>query len=300
MQAANELNRVLWTLWLQGFDQAPRVVHICARSWKAWNPTWTIMQLSDENLPEYVDSKTLAEIRSLEISRQKRANLIRMYLISTHGGVWADATCFCCHPLDSWLPNYMDSGFFAFRFAADAWLRDHNHWGPSALVARSEDRIMSNWFLASARGNVLASTFLEEHKKWFLRNRFPLRFTQERKQRMERLDSILNRNAKLAQLWTYPLVIRTVKMYPYFIFHYHFARLLSENAACRDIWNRTPVLLNYGPRQLGKALTEPVTDRQRTVLNAAKEPLYKLTWRYRDTSFAPGCLLDHLEATISG
>lgn len=294
------LNRVLWTLWLQGFEKAPRVVDICARSWKIRNPTWTIVQLDQRNLPEYVESEALSEIRSLKISRQKRANLIRMYLISTHGGVWADATCFCCHPLDSWLPDYMGSGFFAFRFAADVWLRDHHHWSLSALVARTEDRVMSNWFLAAEKGNVLTTTFYEEHKQWFLDNRFPVEFTRKRKQRRVNLEGILRRNAKLSQLWTYPPVIRATRLYPYFVFHYHFARLLSENPACRDVWNRTPVLLNYAPRRLGKALTAPVTDEQIAVIAAAEEPLYKLNWRYREDDFAPGCLLDHLASTLPG
>jgi hypothetical protein len=115
---------------------------------------------------------------------------------------------------------------------------------------------------------------------------------------METVNSLLNRNAKLAQLWTYPPVIRAVKMYPYFIFHYHFARLLGENPVCREIWSRTPVLYNYGPRSLGKVLAAPITDADVATVSARKDPLYKLNWRHDKEVAPPGSLLDYLAGTI--
>jgi hypothetical protein len=55
---------------------------------------------------------------------------IRMALLETHGGVWADATVYCRRPLDSWLPARMGEGFFAFSKPAPA-------------------RMVSSWFLAA-------------------------------------------------------------------------------------------------------------------------------------------------------
>ena len=120
VQHQPELQRTIWMYWGQGFENAPEVVRICLRSWKSRNPGWRVVELTNANVSEYVDEPTLAKIRALKNIRiQKFANLIRLYLISRYGGVWVDATCFCCRPLDDWLHDYMGSGFFAFRRRAD-------------------------------------------------------------------------------------------------------------------------------------------------------------------------------------
>ncbi|MGI8784423.1 MAG: capsular polysaccharide synthesis protein [Acidobacteriota bacterium] len=280
VQPASQLNRVIWMLWLQGFDSAPEVVRVCLHSWKARNPTWNVIELSDENLPDYVDSDSLSALKNLDVKRQKLANLIRMYLISRHGGVWVDATCFCCQPLDKWLPSYMDSGFFGFRDP-----------GP--------DRIVANWFLAARKGNLLASTFYEKHRDFFLKHRFA-RQTHKDRARVNRISTVLNRNATLSQLWTYPVMTRTLKTYPYFIFHYHFARIVRENAACREIWNRTPSFSARIPLKMSYAgLFSPMTPQLLNDLSQAKDPFYKLNWRYREESLTKGCILDHIMRSIT-
>jgi hypothetical protein len=256
---SSSLERTVWMLWLQGFENAPEIVQVCLRSWKKRNPTWRVVELSDENLSDYIDSDSLATLKSLDIKLQKLANLIRLYLISTHGGVWVDATCFCCQPLDSWLPDYMASGFFAFR-----------NPGP--------DRILANWFLAAKKGNPLASIFYEKHLDYFRKNRFPLQHTKKGRDRVRRINSVMNRSYKLAEWWASPLLIRTVKAYPYFIFHYHFARTVRQNAVCGDIWSRTPFFSSDGPRKMNKAgILSPMPARLLEDLVQLKDPLYKLT-----------------------
>ncbi len=298
LEAPGALNRVIWTLWFQGFDNAPEVVHLCARAWRARNPGWTLIQLSDENLSDYVDPGELSKLRSLNLPPQKLANLIRMYLISRYGGVWSDATCFCCQPLDSWLPDYMVSGFFAFRFPADAWLQKHSRSPVRALTGQSDHRIMSNWFMAALKGNPLATTFYEEHRDFFERHDFPLQYGPTYRERMLKFASVLNRNARLSQLWTSPLVIRLAKLYPYFIFHYHFAKLVSRDGVCREIWNRTPTYLNTAALSLRRRLTAPVTEELKSELEQTREPLHKLTWRYRPEDIEPGSGWDYLLRSV--
>ena len=267
-------------LWLQGFENAPDVVKTCLRSWKTRNPTWTVVELSEENLPDYVDSDALSTLKGLDVQRPKLANLIRLYLISRHGGVWVDATCLCCQPLDRWLPHYMDSGFFAFRDP-----------GP--------DRILANWFLAARKGNALASTFFKEHCDFFLKNHFPLQHTKKGKKRVKRLGSVLNVNTFIPQLWTYRFLIKTVKAYPYFIFHYHFARTVRENDECRRVWNATPRLSAVGPLKLSRAgILSPTTDQLRDDLKNARDPVYKLKWHYRKADFKEGCILDEAMRSV--
>jgi len=172
------------------------------------------------------------------------------------------------------------------------------HSGLSALTRRSGTRILANWFLAASKGNYLAATFYEEHLSFFLRYRFPLQNTAKGRERVARLGVILDRNARLAQWWTLPVVARTVKAFPYFIFHYHFARVVSRNETCREIWSRTPTLLAKGPHSLIKSLLSPITDQQMDDLKAAKQPLYKLTWKYSREAFREGSVLDYLMRSV--
>jgi len=267
-------------LWLQGFENAPKIVRVCLHTWKTRNPTWKVIELSEKNLPDYVDSESLSALKGLDIKRQKLANLIRMYLISRHGGVWVDSTCFCCQPLDSWLYDYMDSGFFAFR-----------NPGP--------DRILANWFLASEKGNPLASIFYEKHKDFFLKNHFTLLHTKRDRARVKRLEPILNRNPRVSQLWTYPFITKTLRTYPYFIFHYHFARTVRENEACRRIWEKTPTLPARRALKMAHAgLFSPMPDQLQDDLNEARDPLYKLKWKFREDSVTTGCVIDRIMRSI--
>merc|ERR1712216_1118044 len=43
-----------------------------------------------------------------------QSDLLRLYLLWCHGGVWVDATMLCRRPLDHWLGTSAASGFFAF------------------------------------------------------------------------------------------------------------------------------------------------------------------------------------------
>lgn len=300
MQNQHELSRTIWIFWKQGFENAPEVVRICLRSWKVHNPGWRVVELSDANLSEYIDPGSLAKLRALKnIITVKFANLLRLYLLSRHGGVWADATVFCCKPLDEWLPDYMPSGFFAFRRHPDAWLKDPRNAGWRGYARRSGDRIFASWFLASLPGNALATTFFERHLAFFATNSFSLRGTPKAARRIKALARILNRNVKLVQWWTHPLVTRTFNVYPYFILHYHFARLVSEDAACRDVWNRTPVFLIRNLSNLStSSVVSPMTDELLHDLNGPTAYMHKLTWKYRQEDFREGCVLDYLVRSL--
>lgn len=306
MQKQPELTRTIWIFWKQGFENAPEVVRICLRSWKIHNPGWRVVELSDENLSEYIDQKSLANLRSLpNINIVKFANLIRLYLISRHGGVWTDATCFCCKPLDNWLPECMGSGFFAFRRRSDAWMRNPRS-NALEFGRRRTDRIIASWFLASVRGNPLASIFFERHLALFATNSFSLQDSPRGVRRVKAIARVLNRNAKLSRWWAHPLVAKTAKVYPYYIIHYHFAKLVSEDELCRSIWDRTPVFLvrdltrfsRSVPSPTTGSLLSPMTDSLLHNLTKPTTPMHKLTWKYRQEDFREGCVLDYLARSL--
>ena len=134
---ADGIPRVVWTLWLQGWDAAPPLVQACLRSWQQRNPTWTVRPLTAENIREHLDLATIyPDVNLAGTPPVTVSDLVRIALLAEHGGVWADSTTFCVTPLDEWLHDHTTSGFFAFARP-----------GP--------DRMLSNWFLASQPGHPL-------------------------------------------------------------------------------------------------------------------------------------------------
>jgi len=118
-------------LWLQGWVEAPEIVHACRRSWEALNPGWTVVPLSEKTAFDILrESEVIPSVSGKELQPEALSDCIRIALLRRHGGVWADATAYCLKPLDDWLFQNMQSGFFAFA-----------NPGP--------DRLISSWFLAA-------------------------------------------------------------------------------------------------------------------------------------------------------
>ena len=136
--------KTIYILWLQGFDNAPNIVKKCVQSWYHYNPTWNIIQIDNNNLNQYID------LNELDINFNDNPNIlashisdvIRIILLKKYGGLWCDATLFCNKPLDSWLPNVIHEGFFAFD-------------------RPGHDRLISSWFLYGEKDNYIID-------KWYI------------------------------------------------------------------------------------------------------------------------------------
>lgn len=117
--------RVIWTLWLQGWDQAPPLVRACLASWREQNPGWDLRALDGHDVAHLPGVSEVAELFPAAAS-----DIARAHLLADHGGVWVDSTAFCVNPLDQWLPRLTETGFFVF-------------------AAPGYQRMISSWFIAS-------------------------------------------------------------------------------------------------------------------------------------------------------
>ena len=134
---SGNLPKIIWTLWLQGWDEAPEVAKACLKTWEANNPGWKIHSLSATDVFEYLDAAALPSAKGgRDMPPEAYSDLIRIALLERYGGVWIDSTVYCLKPLDAWLPEMLGSGFFAFAKP-----------GP--------DRMLASWFLAATKGNYL-------------------------------------------------------------------------------------------------------------------------------------------------
>lgn len=136
-EVSEQFPKVIWLLWLQGWDQAPEIVKACLQTWRRHNPTWRIETLDARTVREFLDSDAvLFGVIRKEIPHAALSDVIRIALLRRYGGVWADSTTYCLKPLDYWLDEHLGGGFFAFAKPAPGLM-------------------LSSWFLAATSGNYM-------------------------------------------------------------------------------------------------------------------------------------------------
>lgn len=102
----------VFSLWLQGEEQAPASVKACFESMRRHTDMEVVVvdenSLSDWiSIPDYITSKW----KSGKISNAHFSDICRIELLLRHGGIWFDATDFVTGPIPKLI---MDSDFFVF------------------------------------------------------------------------------------------------------------------------------------------------------------------------------------------
>jgi hypothetical protein len=225
--------------------------------------------LDEKTLGSYVDLRAIAGKNMAGISPQALSDILRINLLAQHGGVWADATCFCCRPLDDWIDDHAKAGFFAF-------------YGPG------RDRLFDSWFLAAGRDCRLMSEQCRSVNSFFTENVF--NYDNMRRYKLA-LEAVVEKHRLLTGLSFSFLVKRILKIYPYFWAHYLFTQAIQRDRECRRIWKQAKKVSAQGPLELQRAgLLSPMTKTLEEI--ARRQFLYKLTWKYDKSLYRPGCVLD--------
>jgi hypothetical protein len=274
---ANDVPRRIYILWLQGFADAPEVVRACARSWRERNPRWTVVELDETNVAEHLS--TPLPIDRTTMTTQAYADVVRTALLAEHGGVWADATCFCVRPLDDWLPM-ATARFFAFS-------------------RPGRERLLSTWFLASAADSRLMRAWAGRIREYLDGARFSRQETKVGTALRVALRLTLNRDPMLATLWLRKPVRDLLRVHPYFWVHFTFADVLRRDPALRAEWFSTPQISAAGPHLLRfNGITNPPSAEVAADMAEGVTPVYKLSWRYDEATTDDTSALRLLLATL--
>jgi hypothetical protein len=253
--------KILWMYWHQGFAAAPELVKLCAASWAAKNPDYEIRLLDQRSAAGLVSLPTEITLRRRDLTIQKYSNILRLALLSTYGGVWADATLYCNRPLGDWLDEYAASGFFAFRNEA-------------------ADRMLSSWFIAAKPDNLLLRRWAERHLAFFTENRFSNQFRPLGRFFIRGLSPRWNADYRSTAHWLSWFTRKFLRVYPYYIFHYIFNRLALADRECADQWNAVKPCVNTPVRQLSSlAQLDTGIEQARVEISSGMAPMYKLNWR---------------------
>jgi hypothetical protein len=264
--------KTIWFLWFQGLDRAPYVVRKCHESWVAKNPGWQVVTLDDETLPRYASTDYHSGNLAM-MSLQHRSDLARLDLLTRHGGVWTDATCFCAQPLDDWIWPNVGSGFFAF-----------NQPGP--------DRLISSWFLAAEPKNVLVSRLYDRMLAYW--GDHPLRGNR-RQFKVRALTHLLQGSPRTRGLWFSRPILDWLSIAPYYAVHYAFEKLIIDDPDCARVWEHTPKVSALPSHRLHEAgLLSPVSGALRSEIDRQSTPVYKTAWNLQDHAIPGGSNLGYL------
>jgi hypothetical protein len=115
----NRVPKKIWTYWREqpnGLVMPSKEELQCLASWKQWNPEYEIVTLTKKTLKGYVTiPQEIREHPNFSNPPSYFVDLVRLWTLAEHGGVWLDPNVLVKAPLDKWMfPKYAEfSGFYA-------------------------------------------------------------------------------------------------------------------------------------------------------------------------------------------
>lgn len=113
----HEQSNKVWVCWIQGMQDAPKLVQKCYQSLKENLTDREIILITSENiqqyaqLPEYIWKKW----KSGQITHTHMTDLLRLDLLVRYGGMWVDATVLCTRRREEIPEYYFDSDLFLYQ-----------------------------------------------------------------------------------------------------------------------------------------------------------------------------------------
>lgn len=140
-------NPIIWTIWLQGMEQAPKIVQQCYCSMRQHITDRPIVVITEDNFRDYVTfpDYIMEKYQKGIISKVHFADLLRVELLAQHGGTWLDGTVFCSDK--PFQPYILDAELFLFQMlkpgfdghcrSTSSWLMTAHAGNPIILLTRA-------------------------------------------------------------------------------------------------------------------------------------------------------------------
>lgn len=133
-----KMPKIIWWSLLQGEDKMPELAKVCLNSLRRNLSDYDIKIVTLENYTEFVDiPKVIVDkFNAGWISGAHFSDILRLQLLAKHGGIWIDSTVYCTD--GKLIENIIDNDMFVYK---------------SLLSVDSNIMALSNWFIASKKGN---------------------------------------------------------------------------------------------------------------------------------------------------
>lgn len=134
----NDSEERIFTLWLQGEEQAPDIVKSCFASIRK-HCTQPLVILDGETVFDWITlpEAIVEKYKAGKIKPAHFADICRVELLHTYGGYWLDSTCYVSAPIPAWITEH---DFFVFM----AGEKVHGNYS-----------FIQNCFIRARKGNYL-------------------------------------------------------------------------------------------------------------------------------------------------
>ena len=146
----NQAPKKIWTYWDNPI-KIPKTVELCIASWKKFHPEYEIVLLTKKNYKGYVTiPEELRTHHNFNDMPQRFADLVRIWVLAEHGGIWIDSTILLKGSVEDWLfpRNAEYSGFYIDSF-----------------TKKKNFPVIENWFFACNKGSPFIKKWRDEFSK---------------------------------------------------------------------------------------------------------------------------------------
>ncbi len=135
--------RIIWTLWWQGEEDAPPLVKACINSIRRNANGAKFVVITKDNYRDYIQIPDfILEKRDRGIiSAAQLSDIIRYMLLQEHGGLWLDATIYVSQPIPE---EYFSYTFYSqhTKWAETSWVQ-HNAYHGFVVGSRKGAKLAS-------------------------------------------------------------------------------------------------------------------------------------------------------------
>lgn len=237
----------IYSLWLQGVENAPEIVRLNFHRWAKLNPEYKLVVLDQA---QALDVLSDFPIDPAALSHQALSDVLRIHLLAENGGIWVDASLFPVKPLSDWLPETLtNTGVFLFNRPA-------------------EDRLIASWFIVAPENSGLIARWAKKTRQYWSRE-LPLS-----KKVLDIPDQPV-RAVRSNQRDRDPN-----KGYFYFWFHYLFADSCASDIRSAMEWRLSATSPALPPHALQHFCARPESFSLEALRQSAGcAPVQKLNWR---------------------
>lgn len=144
--------KILWSCWWQGEEQAPDIVKACWKSQRKYLPEKTRhIIITNDNYSEYITipDYVMDKFKGGNNQMAHLADLIRVCLLYKYGGIWLDSTVLVLKAIP---PEWWEFPVYTWRF-------DKTHF--------CSKTIWTTWFMGGLQGNELFRFVMEAFFYYF-------------------------------------------------------------------------------------------------------------------------------------
>ena len=157
-------NDKIWVFWWTGLDTAPEIVKICVSKLKEASPSNNVIVLDRNNIKDYIDIPQYIydKLDKGMITITHFSDILRMCLLSKHGGMWVDATIYYS---GNNIERYLGKEFYTIKhLEGNGEYISNNRWTGYFLCCKKDNLLTVNvrniLFEYWKRHNLLIEYFL--------------------------------------------------------------------------------------------------------------------------------------------